>query len=211
LALQASDSEQVGTPPPYTCHPSIVPHHHLGHSLKTLTQGHHHHRRTVGQAVAGSEYRGIWTFNFHSSLVLGSRGIRCTTQILRLSFGASRLPWSTRTSFTKSRHDFREHVQCLTSLITVSSLRCSQNHYGAQLYHGQQGVQTAPRGWNTATFATLSCERNHTSRLCSVQQTWKGGSVRHLTLYRCNTCNNKPPLCPSNCFEVYHTQKHYCT
>jgi len=91
---------------------------------------------------------------------------------LGISFGASRLPWSTRTSFTKSRHDFREHIQWLTLLITVSSLRCCQNHHGAySCTMANKGSKQLPEVGTAAAFATLSCERNHTPTLCSVQQT----------------------------------------
>ena len=46
---------------------------------------------------------------------------------------------------------------------------------------------------------------------CVVCSKREEGGVRHLTLYVCGTCSNKPHLCPAPCFEVYHTQKHYRT
>ncbi len=33
--------------------------------------------------------------------------------------------------------------------------------------------------------------------------------TRHLTLYECQTCQNHPALCPTTCFRLYHTQRHY--
>ena len=29
---------------------------------------------------------------------------------------------------------------------------------------------------------------------------------RHLTYYRCETCSDHPPLCPTECFKTYHTK-----
>ena len=34
----------------------------------------------------------------------------------------------------------------------------------------------------------------------------RSGGKRHLTLYQCTTCSSNPPLCPSICFESYHTK-----
>ena len=44
---------------------------------------------------------------------------------------------------------------------------------------------------------------------CSVCSGRVQGETRHLTLYRCKTCSDKPPLCPAPCFEQYHTLKNY--
>lgn len=33
--------------------------------------------------------------------------------------------------------------------------------------------------------------------------------TRHLTLFECQTCSDHPALCPSQCFEAYHTQRNY--
>ena len=35
------------------------------------------------------------------------------------------------------------------------------------------------------------------------------GGTRHLTLYHCATCTSKPSLCPSGCFQAYHTQRNF--
>ena len=32
---------------------------------------------------------------------------------------------------------------------------------------------------------------------------------RHLTHFRCSTCKDSPPLCPTECFKKYHTQRNY--
>ena len=32
---------------------------------------------------------------------------------------------------------------------------------------------------------------------------------RHLTHFHCCTCTDNPPLCPTECFKIYHTQKNY--
>ena len=34
---------------------------------------------------------------------------------------------------------------------------------------------------------------------------------RHLTLYVCATCTDNPPLCPNQCFSIYHTRRNYKT
>ena len=46
-------------------------------------------------------------------------------------------------------------------------------------------------------------------RDCVVCSNREEGSTRHLSLYECDTCPNKPPLCPSGCFQAYHTQQQY--
>ena len=43
--------------------------------------------------------------------------------------------------------------------------------------------------------------------VCSDRQ----GGTRHLTHYQYATCSDNPFLCPSECFEAYHTQCHYCS
>ena len=34
------------------------------------------------------------------------------------------------------------------------------------------------------------------------------GGTRHLSLFMCGTCTDKPSLCPAGCFQAYHT-RHY--
>ena len=46
-------------------------------------------------------------------------------------------------------------------------------------------------------------------RDCVVCSNREEGGTRHLSLYECDTCPNKPPLCPSGCFQAYHTQRQY--
>ena len=46
---------------------------------------------------------------------------------------------------------------------------------------------------------------------CVVCSNREEGGVRHLTLYVCKTCTSNPALCPSQCFEKYHTQRKYHT
>ena len=46
-------------------------------------------------------------------------------------------------------------------------------------------------------------------RDCMVCSSREEGGTRHLTLYVCGTCPEQPALCPSNCFEEYHTCKNY--
>lgn len=48
-------------------------------------------------------------------------------------------------------------------------------------------------------------------RDCAVCSTRDGTGDRHLTLYYCTTCRNTPYLCPSVCFDKYHTTKNYRT
>ena len=36
-----------------------------------------------------------------------------------------------------------------------------------------------------------------------------GGGERKRTSFYCKTCNEKPPLCPTSCFETYHTKQRY--
>ncbi len=54
-------------------------------------------------------------------------------------------------------------------------------------------------------FATKGPKR----RDCVVCSNGEEGGNRHLTLYLCETFSNRPPLCPSGCFEMYHNQKAY--
>ena len=46
-------------------------------------------------------------------------------------------------------------------------------------------------------------------RDCVVCSNREEGGTRHLSLYECDTCPNKPPLCPSGCFQAYHTPRQY--
>ena len=46
-------------------------------------------------------------------------------------------------------------------------------------------------------------------RDCAVCSNREEGGTRHLTLFTCATCTEKPALCPSGCFEAYHTQQRY--
>ena len=46
-------------------------------------------------------------------------------------------------------------------------------------------------------------------RDCVVCSNREERGTRHLTLYTCGTCIEKPSLCPSTCFEAYHTQRRY--
>ena len=48
-------------------------------------------------------------------------------------------------------------------------------------------------------------EKRRDCVVCSDRQ----GGTRHLTHYQCATCSDNPFLCPSECFEAYHTQRHY--
>ena len=52
-------------------------------------------------------------------------------------------------------------------------------------------------------------QKGEKTRDCMVCSNREEGGTRHLTLYYCSTCPNKPPLCPSGCFESYHTHKRY--
>lgn len=45
-------------------------------------------------------------------------------------------------------------------------------------------------------------------RDCVVCSNREGGT-RHLTVYQCSTCLDNPSLCPSPCFEAYHTQRRF--
>ena len=51
-------------------------------------------------------------------------------------------------------------------------------------------------------------EKGRKRRDCVVCSDREGGT-RHLTVYRCATCPDTPSLCPSPCFEAYHTQRRY--
>lgn len=52
-------------------------------------------------------------------------------------------------------------------------------------------------------------QRGTKRRDCVVCSRREEGGTRHLTQYMCGTCSEKPSLCPSDCFQVYHTQRHY--
>ena len=52
-------------------------------------------------------------------------------------------------------------------------------------------------------------EKGGKRRDCVVCSKREEGGKRHLTSYFCGTCQTKPSLCPSGCFEVYHSQKNY--
>ena len=45
-------------------------------------------------------------------------------------------------------------------------------------------------------------------RDCAVCSERRPGK-RRTTLHYCSTCSDMPYLCPSGCFESYHTKKHY--
>ena len=44
---------------------------------------------------------------------------------------------------------------------------------------------------------------------CVVCSKREEGGMRRLTPYQCKTCSDNPALCPADCFEAYHTKKHY--
>ena len=46
-------------------------------------------------------------------------------------------------------------------------------------------------------------------RDCMVCSNREEGGTRHLTRFVCGTCSEKPALCPSGCFEAYHTHRQY--
>ena len=46
-------------------------------------------------------------------------------------------------------------------------------------------------------------------RDCVVCSDREEGGTRHLSLFMCGTCSDKPSLCPAGCFQAYHTQRHY--
>ena len=46
-------------------------------------------------------------------------------------------------------------------------------------------------------------------RDCVVCSDREEGGTRHLSLYTCGTCTDKPSLCPAGCFQAYHTQRRY--
>ena len=37
----------------------------------------------------------------------------------------------------------------------------------------------------------------------------RDGSGRHLTVYYCHSCHDKPSMCPAGCFTKYHTKRKY--
>ena len=51
-------------------------------------------------------------------------------------------------------------------------------------------------------------QKGRKRRDCVVCSDREGGT-RHLTLYQCSSCPDNPSLCPSPCFEAYHTQRRY--
>ena len=48
-------------------------------------------------------------------------------------------------------------------------------------------------------------QRDRDCTVCSKREQNK----RHRTVYYCNTCTNKPYLCPDTCFTRYHTLTNY--
>lgn len=46
-------------------------------------------------------------------------------------------------------------------------------------------------------------------RDCVVCSNRGSDGSRHLSLYHCATCSTNPALCPSGCFEAYHTKINY--
>ena len=51
-------------------------------------------------------------------------------------------------------------------------------------------------------------QKGRKRRDCVVCSDREGGT-RHLTIYQCSTCSDNPSLCPSPCFEAYHTQRRF--
>ena len=37
----------------------------------------------------------------------------------------------------------------------------------------------------------------------------RSGGGRHLTVFYCDSCRDKPSMCPAGCFTKYHTQRKY--
>lgn len=54
-------------------------------------------------------------------------------------------------------------------------------------------------------------EKGRKRRDCVVCSDRTPGGARHLTLYHCATCTTQPSLCPSGCFEAYHTRRNFRT
>ena len=50
-------------------------------------------------------------------------------------------------------------------------------------------------------------EKGRKRKDCWVCSDRTPGGTRHLTFFQCATCSTKPTLCPSPCFELYHTQR----
>ena len=52
-------------------------------------------------------------------------------------------------------------------------------------------------------------DKRHKRRDCMVCSDRSENGTRHLTLFVCKTCPETPALCPDECFQIYHTKKHY--
>ena len=50
-------------------------------------------------------------------------------------------------------------------------------------------------------------EKGQKRKDCWVCSDRTPGGTRHLTFFQCATCSDKPSLCPSPCFELYHTER----
>ena len=48
--------------------------------------------------------------------------------------------------------------------------------------------------------------RKENNRLDCYVCSKRGAGQRHLTYFRCETCLDNPPLCPIECFKLYHTR-----
>ena len=98
----------------------------------------------------------------------------------------------------KSQLAFRR--QLITSLSEpIRSSAVSRRRSGTRLHDNVERLRP------TQHFLQKGTKR----RDCMVCSDREEGGTRHLTLFFCGSCSEQPALCPSECFERYHTQRHY--
>lgn len=88
----------------------------------------------------------------------------------------------------------RQLIQFLSEQMRTSVTRCSRPRSSSHIERLQQVPHYLQKG-----------RKRRDCVVCSDRD----GGTRHLTLYQCATCSDNPSLCPSTCFEAYHTQKRY--
>ena len=102
-------------------------------------------------------------------------------------------------------HITQHHLQPLSHLAYRRKLieALSQDQRATRIdSHTHRSIQQEQRLQDSKHFM----RKVHKRRDCVICSDRKSGS-RRLTPYVCITCTNNPPLCPTPCFETYHTQK----
>ena len=101
---------------------------------------------------------------------------------------------------TKQKIKPLDHLSYRRNLLmkfTETARATARTHSGRRSMENLERLQKKPH-FMTRSDKRLDC------LVCSDRY-----GQRHLTYFRCETCTDNPPLCPTECFKVYHTKKNY--